>query len=1133
MLSRLEAAIAQWPTGSSGTVLRRLCQTAFLCLSAGLILVTLAGAQVSTGALNGTVLDSSGSVLPAATVTLTNIDTGAQRTTVTTSTGTYVLPQVPPGRYNLAVTKKGFAAAKEINIPIAVNQTATINLTLKVGSTEQSVTVEANAAAVETATAGLGTVISQQQVTDLPLNGRNFTQLLTLTPGATPVSVSQNNSSNGFLGAHIGNFSFPAMNGQTNRSNFFLVDGINDQGVMGSTYAVAPIVDDIQEFKVQSHNDEAQFGGVTGGIVNVVTRSGTNTFHGTLWEYLRNTSLDASNPTNHQVPVLHQNQFGFNVGGPVLLPGYNGRNKTFSFISYEGYRKSNPANRIYTAPTAQELAGDFSADKTIYNPYTTRPDPNKAGQYLRDPFPNNQIDPSLFDPKMVKFAQTFFPQPNTNLSGGNYIDSRTQTTNQDQYNARVDEDFSSSDSAWFRWTGFHQPVVGPGSLPTLINTTTNKGYNWGASYLHTFSPTSIMQVQIGRAYAIAYSGSRFTNDIKDPTTLGFGKNFVCGFHQSGCLVPNIGISSYLSGGDSYNADGDSDLWEYRGDFTKIAGNHTFKAGVDLNTTRFNAVKEYVNDNFSTVETSNLETKSPSGNALASFLLGVPDSATMRNTLESLYGGKEMGFYFQDQWKASQRLTVNLGLRYDLTLIPSYGSAKDGNLGVGDVDLSNGTYVLQVNPGDCATTGKAPCIPGGTLPDHVVVAPNGHILRNTYDNIQPRMGIAYALNEKTAIHASYGIFFDNWAGVQQTAQNYEGSWPSVDQTIGNNINPTTPVNSAEDPLNLGSANPLPGPTPFNQVNWFVDPNIKNPMSQQWAFGVQRQVNSSTVLTLNYVGSHDTRVDVGGLYNTATTPGPGPVSARTPYPYIKPTYWDRSTGVSSYNGLQFSLNRHFMNGWSYLVSYTWSKSMDEGCSGYFGVEGCSIQYPYELQKDRSVSAYDLTHVLSINSVYQLPFGKGKRFDAGSPVANLLIGGWQVNGIMTMTSGLPFTITAPGDIANVGLTGVRANIVGNPNLSNPTTAEWFNTAAFQKPAPFTFGNLGRDSLRADWFKNVDFSLFRQFNITEGKRLEFRAEMFNATNTPTWGNPHTSLSDSKFGQVTGTRSSERQMQLSLKFYF
>src|SRR5215510_6868452 len=366
--------------------------------------------QLSTASIKGTVRDSSDSTIPETKVVLRNVGTAVERTTVTNVAGAYVFPNVSPGVYTLEITKAGFNSEKISAFTLEVNQTATFDAALRVGAVQESVIVETLGAALQSSTSELGAVVTTKQVVDLPLNGRNFTQLLSLTPGVSPISADAN--SGGGTQRPIGDFSFPAVNGQPNRSNFFTLDGINNQGALRNTYAVPPIIDGIQEFKVQSHNDQAEFGGVLGGIINVVSKSGTNALHGAAWEFIRNNAFDARNFFLSSVTPFKQNQFGIGVGGPVVLPKiYDGHNKTFFYLGYQGYRFRQASGGLYRVPTPANLAGDLSDQPAaIFNPYTTRANPNGSG-FVRDPFPGNRIPASVLDPTTLAFAKATLPAP--------------------------------------------------------------------------------------------------------------------------------------------------------------------------------------------------------------------------------------------------------------------------------------------------------------------------------------------------------------------------------------------------------------------------------------------------------------------------------------------------------------------------------------------------------------------------------------------------------------------------------------------------------------------------------------------------------------------------------------------------
>ena len=1112
-----------------------------ICLAAPLL-----RAQLSSASVTGIVRDSSGAVVPQAQVVLQNLDTSVERRTVSNDSGNYVFVDVPPARYTLVVSKEGFSAFRVNGLVLEVNQTATVDAKLNVSGVEQTVQVEASAELIQSSTAELGAVVAQRQVNDLPLNGRNFTQLLSLTPGAAPINGPQ--QSNGFGNtAQNTAYDFPSINGQTNRSNFFMTDGLNNQGIFASTYVVPPIIDAIQEFKINSHDDQAEFGGSLGGIINVVTKSGTNEYHGTAYEYLRNTDFNARNTFNAAVTPFHQNQYGTTFGGPVWIPKlYNGRNKTFFFFGYESFRYSQNNLSYIRVPTAQELAGNFSGPNEpahIYDPYTTVPDGN--GSFTRSPYANNMIPASELNPQMVKFAQTLLPKPvYTGVSDRNAFDADPTRQSQDEYTGRIDQNLGTKNFFWARYSNIILDQVLPNGLPGLVGKTTNPGQNYGVSYVRTFSPSLVMQLQYGRSHQETNRSNQWTNLPSGfLTSLGFAPNFVSSFQDGAAFVPNFSVANAFSSGESHTLNpNEANIHQYKGDFTWVRGSHTIKFGAELNGNTFEQLNEYNTLNFDTPQTSNPDNSSQVGSAIASFVLGLPTGATIRNVHEKTRWGGVIGAYVEDSWKATQRLTLNAGLRYDLTLIPPYGTndtiGKQGGIETGDLNLNNGTYIVQVVPPSCASRGHAPCIPtpDGSLPAHVVASTDRSIAKNTYTNFGPRFGLAYRVDDKTAIRGGFGIFYDNWAGVVQTAQNIEGSWPDVGQQIASNLNvpnnaQLTPSTTAQNPFPGGN---FPAATPFNQVQWFYNPNNKNPYSMQWNFGIQRQFNASTVMTVNYVGSGTRREDIGTYQNIAVSPGPGIPQTRAPYPYIHPTIWDTNIGKANYEAMQVLLNKRFTSGLAYSFSYTWSKAIDDGASDWYG-NGTLISDPNHYQNSRSPSYFDLTHVFSMNVVYEVPFGVGKRWKTGNRVADYAIGGWQLNTISTARSGQDYSIVTSGDIANNGNgnTYETANLVGNPNLANSTRQAWFNTAAFQKPAIFTFGSLGRDVFRSQPFWNIDLSIFRKFPFTERQSLEFRAEAFNVVNTVIYGIPSNNTTSSNFGQVTGTANSPRTLQLGLKLFF
>ena len=1108
-------------------------------------------AQVAVARINGTVTDSSGAVITGALVVLTDVNSGVKHETITDSTGDYSLVDITPGQFTLEVSKTGFATQRQATFTLSVNQTATYNFALPVGNQVEVVKVEGSpTATLQTGSAELGTVVAPADVNNLPLNGRNFTQILNLTPGVSTVNVSQN-FGNSHTGINpIGEYSFPSVGGQTNRSNVFLVDGLNDQDQFQSTYTVAPILDTIQEFKVDSHNDQAQFGGAVGGVVNVVTKSGSNQLHGVAWEFLRNAALDARNPLLTKVTPYTWNQFGGDIGGPVVIPHiYHGKNRTFFFGSYEGYRLRTANSSLYLVPTPAEINGDFSGlvnssgnPIQIYNPFSTRPDPSNPSLMLRDPFPNNKITPGLIDTNAQKLAAAIYPAPvATGVPQTNGLNTLRTSLDNDEYDIRIDEQLGQKDSFWWRLIHANTPSITPQNLASGVKNDDNIAHNWGASWTHTFRPTTVMALEFGRNYGFISNATDSPQGIETNllNLANYVNSFECGYSYTSrsCYLPSVTISGYGGWGDIVFTTGASDLYQWNGSLTQVAGKHTFTMGADFNKYYFHRARTNSGITYGTAQTSNLET-STGGDAFASFLLGVPVSASYSNLLESEHGGWEEGFYFQDQWRPNQRLTLNLGVRYDLPIFGIYGAGpNDPNAHVGDLDLSNGTYIVEYQTASCASTNNIPpCIPGGALPANVVLGPsNGKIFHTPEDNIQPRFGFAYQVTKKDVVRGSYTRVFDDWAAIEQTTQNVEGDWPSTANTLVNSLNTAVPNVTSENPLS--TATTAPPATPFNLSTNYANPHIKNPYSWQWNFGIQHAFEANTIMTLNYAGATDLRLDVGAYQNVATTPGAGciapPNCSRLPYPYIHPTYWDNGIGKGYYHAFELSM-RKASDHLSYIISYTWSKMEDLGADGWYGAEGTSVENPYNLKNDKSVAGFSQKHIFSGSWVYKLPFGTGQQFQTHNRGLDYVLGPWAVNGILSLSSGIPFTLSAPAQIPNTGNIWERPNYTGQPlGVANRSHAEWFNTAAYQAPPPYTFGNVGRNSLLADWPRDLDLSIFRTFPIRESTSVEFRAEAFNFTNSVVWGTPDANVTDSSFGAITSTENTPRQIQFALKIYF
>ncbi len=1154
------------------------------CLLSAVLLLSGTGlAQLSTASLSGVVRDSSGAVVPNASIVLKDVDTAVEHTTTSNNAGAYLFADITPGKYAVRASAPGFAEQQVPALTLTVGQAATIDFALSVGSQTTVVTVQGATSQLDQSTANLGTVIQTQQVNDLPLNGRDFTQLLTLTPGVSVVNNAQSGPGQGSYATPEPvnqNSVIPSVNGQGNRSDYFFTDGLSNFGAFHSVYAVPPIIDEMQEFKVVSHADSAEYGSVLGGVVNVVTKSGTNDLHGSAFEFFRNAGMDAIQAFTGtgSAPSFTQNEFGGVVGGPVRLPKlYNGRDKTFFFGSYQGFRYSlTQANEI-RVPTSAELSGDLSDWPTqIFNPFTTAPDPAHPGEFTRQPYLNNQITP---DPNMVAWAKFVYPAGGSvlNAAGDNATDSSPTTQTINQWTARIDQNLGKNDTVWFRYSRDTSVLSESGGVPGLINSVVVPNRNYGGSYVHVFSPSLVLQVLFGRTTVgdnaileftkstqalisqIGFSPSFVGNFVADP-----GRNFLPGLDIAGGGVG--GTASYASPGENYALHPDvPNANQYSGVLTKTFGNQTISIGGGFISNKFYSPITTDNIDYEAEQTGNPENSAQPGDALASFLLNVPEGADRRNIVTETRPGGVMSEFLQDTWRATNRLTLNMGLRYDLTLFPPVGTAKqigvNGGPETGDIDFNTGNYVVQMLPPPCSAIGIAPCIPGnGTLPANVVVSPNDKLMHNTPTNVGPHLGFALKVRENLVVHGAAGIVYDNWAGVLQLAQNVDGLWPDIGQQEPTGLNvPTasspTPTVTSQNPLaSSGSGAFVPAPTPFSQQGFEYDPRMKDPYSEQWSFGVQQLIRSSTSVTVNYVGASTHRLDVGGIYNGALTPSAtnsqnvdangNPLGwTDSPFPYIEPTFYDRSTGRGNYNALQASVERMFTNGFSYGAAYTWSKSIDVGGDGYFGVEGGVPQNAYDPgQYDRSVSGLDLKQILAVNTLYEVPVGKGKSFSTGNGALDYILGNWQINNIFQAHSGTPFTCLDGNDVSNTGSLGFFAyehcNVVGSAALSHRGATEWFNTAAFAVPTFGTYGDAGRNSIRGPNYWDWDASVFRNFPVGEGRQFQFRAEAYNLANHVNLGLPDGTITDGPtFGTIGGTAYSNtalnRQLEIAVKFIF
>lgn len=1111
--------------GSAGRV-----RGVLLCLAATVLLwaVPRVAAQSVTGTITGSVTDSTGAVIPNATVTATETATGIKRNAVSNGAGIFTFPALQPGNYSVSAGASGFSTGVRAGIELQINQTASVVIPLALGTQSQTVQVNGAQPLLETETVSLGTVIDAQEAEDLPLDGRQFAQLLELVPGTVPISVSQ---TGGYLQIGAGGTN-PSINGQSNRSNLFFINGVFATNPTYSFYAISPSVDDIQEFQSQSHAMEAEFGQATGGTVSISTKAGTNNYHGSAWEFIRNNALDAipyfSGPYWNNGTALpqnyKQNQFGAAVGGPFL------KNKLFGFGYYEGYRFVQGSANKTSLPTAAELGGDFSAllalpngAGIIYDPTTYNAATNTA-----QPFKGNIIPGGSINAPLVNVYKAFLPTnlPTTDAfltpNGYNYTNTQDSSTTQNTYGIRVDYNISPKDLLYGQYFYQNTGAVGPGGLQSDPFDSVFSGKQVGANYLHTFSPTLTVQGTFGWLYA---TSPGFAVQ-PDPTALFNTGGFSGGFTTNPgdvimSFIPGIGISNYNGINSGQGGDYDT-VFQYAGTATKQKGKHTLKFGASFY--RATLDTNYAADGLgfnqqatqnpcATVDAAG-KCVAGGGNGLASYLLDLPNNANRQlgNSGGYLYE-HVTGMYGQDTWKASPRVTLNYGLRWDYS-----SPVTDAGNRISGFNQHNGMW--YVPKGDVDAPAQ--------LPAGVYVS-SDHIAPNDYKNFSPRFGLDVVLDPKTVLRAGVGIFFDNWAGQIQSTQTARGSWPSGGSQNLNNLNvvglPSSAAATAQAPF---PGPPVQATTPFPSGGAYLDTQWRNAYAIQYNLEVERQLSNTQTFSLIYAASSTVRSTIQLPTNRSLVLGP---KQDLPFPQMQQFSEISSIVRLSYNSFQSQYEKRYSNGVALKGAFTYSKDIDVGCADFW--EGCNIQNPYNLAAERADSALDLPIVVSASVVYKLPFGKGAPYlNKGLPAA--VVGGWQVNGILQSYSGTVYTPAPLNDNTNSGGGNQRPNKVGDPNSGfHRSINEWFNTTAFVNPPQYTYGNVGRNSLRGPSFTDLDSSLFRTLHLYRNSTFEFRAEFFNVLNHTNYGNPDAHIGDSTYGEIRGQNGNSRQIQFAGKLAF
>ena len=1061
--------------------------------------------QTATGQITGTVKDSSGAVLPQIQVTVRNQDTGFTRDTNTSGSGDYAFTLLPVGSYSVSAEQKGFSTAKQSDIRLNVDQVQRVDLTLAVGATTETITVQASQVAVETETSSVGQVVNERQVTQLPLNGRNFLQLLFLGAGAVQTSGEQGSMRQGEGNAI-------SINGSRPTSNNYLLDGMVNTDTSLNTPAVVLSVDAIQEFKEQTATYSAEYG-FSANQINIISKGGTNDFHGALFEFDRNNAFDARSFFQAGIPPLRQNQFGFVATGPVYIPKlYNGRNKTFFMANYEGTRIGSGIDQFYVLPTPSQLSGHFSTP--ILDP-TTGAD-----------FPNNTIPQDRYSRLANLAVSKFFPAPNVNLPQGNYRLTTSLPNNVNQQTYRIDQNLGKFGTIFARGTVSNYSVNTQGTLATnpsfgqnfFVEDTTN----WAVSHTISLGPTVVNQFRFGYLEATANQGG-YPADPADISALGLTGVFT-DLSPGQRVYPSVSFSSggYSGVGGAVNAYTASNqpMWDFADSLTWVHGNHTLGFGAEYRSWKLN---RDLADNFLGNFTFN---GFVTGNPVADMLLGYYSEAAVFQPGGFSSAGvagnprqfnlKYFAPYVQDDWKVTPRLTLNLGVRWDYRTIP-----YETNNHMGWLDVTNPQGGL--------------CVADKTLTTDGIVGDSSYYRycgrRNPTDSSKtpfaPRVGFAWRPfgGDKTVIRGGYGIFWDS-AELRET----DGSadiYPYVSrgdykQTTGQTQALQT-TNSLFPPIVQGPA--TPADNTFIAV--IISEKPRNPYVQQWSFSVQRQLNSNTTLEVNYIGNKGThllmRQNIAQAYPPTDPANPTPVLARRPYPNFVTYINSNWSGNSSYNSGNVTL-QHRSGSFALTGVYTWAKAIDiKSAAAGIGNTGGGYQGTidnHNLKLDRGLADFDVDHRVVGSFVYSLPFGRGKRFLANTPKAvDIALGNWQVNGIATFQRGFPYSVTSP-DIGGVldALAGNRAELVGKPYPSgfHQGIASWFNTAAFTEAPAGVFGSAGRNILRAPGLNNWDLSLFKNFPIKDRVNLQLRLESFNTFNHTQWGTPNYDASSAQFGQIT-----------------
>jgi outer membrane receptor protein involved in Fe transport len=1089
--------------------------------------VTPARAQVAAGAVTGLVRDQDGRAVPGATITVTNVATNRQRVVTTTREGVYAAAGLAPGDYRIGVELSGFTPVRRDGLHLSTGETARLDFALSVGALREEVTVVGDAPIARAETASLGTVVEHEQVVQLPLNGRVFITLASLAPG---VALPPNST-------------LPRINGGRPRTNEYLFDGISVLQPEPGQVAYFPVIDAVQEFKIESNSPPAEFGRFNGGVVNLTTKSGANTVHGAAFEFLRNEQLNARNYvqlSNPTTPEYRRNQFGGTLGGPIV------RDHTFFFADYQGQRQSIARTVTSTVPTLLQRQGIFTEAiggrvPAVYDPSTT------IGS-SRAPFANDTIPLARIDPVARSLLQRY-PLPTSAGTANNYSRTDREVDDQDQWDVRVDHKFTARDQAFGRLTHVRDGAVPVAALPDgsgalaagsiAVGPQDTSAWSFASNYQHTFSADMLNELRVGdtrrtvgRTAAQLGSAAGGALDIPGiPSTAQFPNT-----------LPTFLIGGYQQLGSPAGtaANFNTSVSEVADSFTWLRGRHTFKAGLDWRWERLDVIQPPSPTGSFTFNAigSDLPGVANTGTPLASFLLGQVQSFSIDLQNSRIRERAHFQEYFvQDDWKATDRLTLNAGLRYTLNF-PS-------------TEINGQTAVFNLQTQQLEYPGAEPVRP---------------LKKN---NVGPRLGAVYRATDKTIVSSGYGVVWIEMAGI--TTPFTTPTFPflqTVSQRALDTINPAFVLEN-------GPTVAPPPPTPaagLGQGVFAVDRTLGSGYVQQWNVSVQRELAANTTVEAAYVGSFITHVGIPDTnLNQLTVEQLAQGSsllARVPNPYfgivprssslgdptipvaqlLKPfpafttvSLYRNNVGTTRYQGLELSVRQRLSRGLSYSVAYTRSTLVDDASSVFDAsiLTGPLANYPvadsFNRSLERDYSTGDIPHVFVSSLVWDLPAGAGR---ARQPhgVLGALANDWTVTAFVTLESGVPVAVTQATNFnAFAGFGVQRPNLVGDPALPADQRSEtrWFNTAAFAVAPQFTIGSASRNPIRGPSYRDVDVAVMRRIPVAgRARALEVRAEIFNLFNTVNLGAPNAIAGAANFGTIT-TAFDPRVVQLALKFLF